>query len=90
MEFGNLELVGTAEKKTGVLSFLMAGAHPNDIGTLLDHQGIAVRTGHHCAMPIMSQFNIPGTIRASFSFYNNEDDIERLFHALSKAKSLLL
>jgi cysteine desulfurase/selenocysteine lyase len=82
-----LELVGTAESKTGVMSFLMAGAHPADLGTLLDHQGVAVRTGHHCAQPIMDQFGIPGTVRASLAFYNTKTDIDRLFAALEKAKS---
>ncbi|WP_144393259.1 aminotransferase class V-fold PLP-dependent enzyme [Pleionea sediminis] len=85
-----LKLVGTAKEKTGVMSFLLQGAHPNDVGMLLDQQGVAVRTGHHCAMPIMKQFGIPGTIRASFAFYNNEDDVVRLFNALNKAKSFLL
>lgn len=88
--FGGITLVGTAEQKTGVMSFLLDGAHPHDVGTLLDQQGIAVRTGHHCAMPIMEQFKIPGTIRASFSIYNDESDINRLFVALEKAKSFLI
>jgi len=87
---GGITLVGTAKNKTGVMSFLLDGAHPHDVGTLLDQQGIAVRTGHHCAMPIMQQFKIPGTIRASFSFYNNESDVKRLFTALEKAKSFLI
>ncbi len=89
-QFEGLTLVGTAKHKTGVMSFLLDGIHPHDVGTLIDQQGVAVRTGHHCAMPIMNQFKIPGTIRASFSFYNNENDIERLFEALQKAKSFLL
>ncbi len=88
--FGGIQLVGTAKNKTGVMSFLLKGAHPHDVGTLLDQQGVAVRTGHHCAMPIMEQFSIPGTIRASFSFYNNEEDIDRLFEALTKAKMFLM
>ncbi|MCO7226869.1 cysteine desulfurase [Pleionea sp. CnH1-48] len=87
--FDGIRRVGTAAHKTGVMSFLMDGTHPHDVGTLLDQQGIAVRTGHHCAMPIMEQFKIPGTIRASFSFYNNEEDIARLFEALNKAKMFL-
>lgn len=82
-----LQLIGTAETKTGVMSFLMDGAHPADLGTLLDHQGVAVRTGHHCAQPIMDQFGIPGTVRASLAFYNTKTDIDRLFQALEKAKS---
>jgi cysteine desulfurase/selenocysteine lyase len=86
----DIKLVGTAKNKTGVLSFLIEGTHPHDVGTLLDQQGIAVRTGHHCAMPIMKQFKIPGTIRASFSFYNNQQDVERLFAAINKVKTFLV
>lgn len=88
--FDGLRLVGTARNKTGAFSFLMEGAHPHDVGTLLDQQGIAVRTGNHCAMPIMDQFAIPGTIRASFAFYNTRDEIDQLFAGLEKAKMLLL
>ncbi len=88
--YEEIQLVGTAKNKTGVMSFLINGAHPHDVGTLLDQQGVAVRTGHHCAMPIMNQFKIPGTIRASFSFYNNEQDVVRLFEALDKVKTFLL
>lgn len=89
-QIGGIRKVGTAPKKASVFSFLLNGAHPADVGTLLDQQGIAVRTGHHCAMPIMNQFNIPGTVRASFSFYNTMDDVERLFAGLEKAKMFLL
>lgn len=88
--YEEIQLIGTAKNKTGVMSFLINGAHPHDVGTLLDQQGVAVRTGHHCAMPIMNQFKIPGTIRASFSFYNNEQDVVRLFEALDKVKTFLL
>jgi cysteine desulfurase/selenocysteine lyase len=88
--YSDIQLIGTARQKTGVMSFLVKGTHPHDVGTLLDQQGVAVRTGHHCAMPIMEQFNIPGTIRASFSFYNNEQDVDRLFEALDKVKTFLL
>lgn len=89
-QIGGIRKVGTAPKKASVFSFLLDGAHPADVGTLLDQQGIAVRTGHHCAMPIMNQFAIPGTVRASFSFYNTMDDVERLFTGLDKAKMFLL
>ena len=81
-----LRLIGTALHKTGVMSFLVEGTHPADLGTLLDHQGVAVRTGHHCAQPIMDQFGVPGTVRVSLAFYNNRDDIDRLFAALEKAR----
>lgn len=82
--------VGRAKQVAGVFSFLLKGAHPADVGTLLDQQGIAVRTGDHCAQPIMAQFGIPGTARASFALYNTFDDIDRLFAGLEKAKTFLL
>ncbi len=85
-----LKLVGTAAHKTSVMSFLIEGAHPADVGVLLDKQGVAVRTGNHCAQPIMDQFGIPGTVRASFSFYNTFDEVDRLFAAIEKAKTFLL
>lgn len=85
-----LTIVGTAANKVSVLSFLIEGTHPADLGMLLDKQGIAVRTGNHCAQPIMAQFGIPGTVRASFSFYNTFDEVDRLFAAIEKAKMFLL
>jgi len=81
--------VGTAGDKVAVFSFLMAGAHPNDVGTLLDQQGIAVRTGHHCTMPLMQRLGIPGTVRASLSAYNSHDDIDRFIQALEKVRRFL-
>jgi len=72
-----------------VVSFLVEGAHPQDIGTLLDQQGIAVRAGHHCAMPLMQRLGIPGTVRASLSLYNSEHDIERLIAGVQKATTFL-
>ncbi len=85
-----LRLIGTAEHKTGVMSFLLDGTHPADLGMLLDEQGVAVRTGHHCAQPLMEHFGISGTVRASFSFYNSFDEVQRLFAALEKARKLLV
>lgn len=85
-----LERIGQASHQAGAFSFLLKGTHPADVGMLLDQQGIAVRTGHHCAQPLMSRFNIPGTVRASLSIYNNRDDIDRLFAGLQKAKQFLL
>ncbi len=85
-----LTLVGTAHHKTSVMSFLIDGAHPADVGVLLDKQGVAVRTGNHCAQPIMDQFAIPGTVRASFSFYNTFAEVDRLFAAIEKAKTFLV
>jgi len=84
-----LRIIGTAQNKASVLSFILEGVHPADVGTLLDQQGVAVRTGIHCAQPIMDQYGIPGTIRASFSFYNTFDDVDRLFAALEKARQFL-
>jgi cysteine desulfurase / selenocysteine lyase len=86
----DIQLIGRAKNKAGVFSFLLRGAHPHDVGTLLDQQGVAVRTGHHCAMPIMDQFGIPGTVRASFAFYNTLEEVDRFFAALEKAKTFLL
>ncbi|MFY0683497.1 MAG: cysteine desulfurase [Balneola sp.] len=81
-----LTIVGTADKKASVISFLLDGIHPTDAGTILDQQGIAVRTGHHCAQPIMQHYDIPGTLRASISFYNNEEDIDRLVEGIELVK----
>ncbi|MBP8925290.1 MAG: cysteine desulfurase [Pseudomonadales bacterium] len=88
-DFPGFRLIGRAASKIGVLSFLLEGAHPHDVGTLLDQQGVAVRTGHHCAQPVMDHFAIPGTIRASFSIYNTLGEVERLFAALHKVRSFL-
>jgi cysteine desulfurase/selenocysteine lyase len=81
-----LRIVGTAENKASVISFLLDGIHPTDAGTILDQKGIAVRTGHHCAQPVMDHYNIPGTARASISFYNNEEDIDRLVKGIEYVK----
>ena len=89
-KIGGLRIIGNSPEKASVFSFLLEGAHPADVGTLLDQQGIAVRTGHHCAMPVMDQFGIPGTVRASFSLYNTLDDVDALFAGLEKAKMFLL
>ena len=83
-----IRLIGTATNKASVQSFMLDDIHPHDLGTILDHQGIAVRTGHHCAMPVMQHFGIPGTTRASLGLYNNSDDIDRLIAGLSKAKQI--
>jgi len=88
-EVPGLKLIGTATEKCAVLSFVLEGVHPSDLGMLLDQQGVAVRTGHHCAQPLMQQYGIPGTVRASFSFYNTFEDVDRLFAALAKARQLL-
>lgn len=85
-----LEIYGSAPDKSGAFSFGIKGAHPTDIGTLLDSQGVAVRTGHHCAEPLMERFGIPGTVRASLGLYNTEEDIDRLYETTLKAKAMLL
>lgn len=84
-----VRLVGTAAHKAAVLSFNIDGIHPQDIGLLLDNQGVAVRTGHHCAMPVMQHFGLPGTVRASLSIYNTRDDIDRFIAALGTAHMML-
>lgn len=88
-KINQIKIVGTASCKAAVLSFLIGSMHPYDIGVILDKLGIAVRTGHHCTQPIMEYYNIPGTVRASFSFYNNEQDVERFIHGVHKAIQML-
>ena len=83
----NHKLIGTSEYKTAVISFLLDDIHPTDAGTILDKYGIAVRTGHHCTQPIMERYGIPGTIRASLSFYNNEADIDALINGIKETQS---
>ncbi|WP_111494536.1 aminotransferase class V-fold PLP-dependent enzyme [Marinobacter bohaiensis] len=83
-----MTVIGTATDKVPVMSFKIDGLHPSDIGTLLDQQGIAIRTGHHCAMPLMAYYGVPGTARASFAFYNTLDEVEQLFAALQKIQRL--
>lgn len=89
LEIEGLRIYGTSQKKTSVVSFNIEGIHPYDIGTIIDKLGIAVRTGHHCAQPIMNYFNIPGTVRASFSFYNTKEEIDIFVEAVKKAKMML-
>lgn len=84
-----LKIYGTARHKTAVISFNIEGIHPYDIGTILDQMGIAVRTGHHCAQPVMDFFKIPGTVRASFSFYNTKEEADILANAVEKARQML-
>lgn len=88
-EINGLTIYGTSENKASVISFNIDGIHPYDIGTIIDKLGIAVRTGHHCAQPIMSFFNIPGTIRASFAFYNTKEEIDIFVEAVKKAQMML-
>ncbi|MCZ7559393.1 MAG: cysteine desulfurase [Burkholderiaceae bacterium] len=83
-----LRLIGTAPEKAGILSFVVDGIHPHDLGTILDADGVAIRAGHHCAMPVMTRFGIPGTARASFALYNDEEDVAALMAALAKAQQM--
>ncbi len=87
-DFPGLRLIGTARDKAGILSFVLEDIHPHDIGTILDRQGVAVRTGHHCAMPVMDYFGVPATVRASMAVYNTREDIDRLFAALGKVRGM--
>jgi len=89
LEIEGLRIFGTSKNKTSVISFNIEGIHPYDIGTIIDKLGIAVRTGHHCAQPIMNFYGIPGTIRASFSFYNTKEEIDSLVAAVKKAQMML-
>ncbi|GAA4276047.1 aminotransferase class V-fold PLP-dependent enzyme [Aquimarina mytili] len=89
LEIEGLKIYGTSENKTSVISFNLENIHPYDVGTIVDKLGIAVRTGHHCAQPIMDFYKIPGTIRASFSFYNTKEEIDALVEAVKKAKMML-
>ena len=83
-----LRRIGTPTHAAGIFSFLLAGCHPSDLGMLLDQQGIAVRTGHHCAQPLMDRYGVPGTVRASYSIYNTREDVDALFAGIRKAQAL--
>jgi cysteine desulfurase/selenocysteine lyase len=87
-EIPGLRLIGTAPEKAGLVSFVVDGVHPHDLGTVLDEEGVAVRTGHHCAMPVMDYFRVPATARASFAFYNTFDELDRLAAGIVHARSI--
>ncbi|MEO5863302.1 MAG: aminotransferase class V-fold PLP-dependent enzyme, partial [Burkholderiales bacterium] len=87
-DVSGLKIFGTAEDKASVLSFTLNGIHPHDIGTILDHEGIAIRTGHHCAMPVMERFGIPATARASFGLYNMRSEVDALFAGIRKVQKV--
>lgn len=89
LQIADLKIYGTSARKTSLVSFNVASIHPFDIGTLLDKQGIAVRTGHHCTQPLMDYYKIPGTIRASFSIYNTKEEVDAFIHALKRALNVL-
>jgi cysteine desulfurase/selenocysteine lyase len=83
-----LRLVGTAREKAGVLSFVLDDVHPHDIGTILDREGVAIRTGHHCAQPLMKRFGVPATARASLAFYNVRADLDALVRGLNRVREM--
>jgi cysteine desulfurase/selenocysteine lyase len=83
-----LRLVGTAHERVGVISFVLDGIHPHDIGTVLDYEGVAVRTGHHCAQPVMERFSVPATARASVGLYNTREEIDVLVQGLAKVQEM--
>jgi len=89
LKIEGLKIYGTSKNKTSVISFNLDGIHPYDVGTIVDKLGIAVRTGHHCAQPIMDYYKIPGTVRASFSFYNTKEEVDKLVEAVKRAKMML-
>ena len=89
-ELENIRFIGTADHKASLISFMLGDIHPHDTGTILDQQGIAIRTGHHCAQPVMQRYDIPATARASFSFYNNEEDVDRLVEGLKTVQDLFI
>jgi cysteine desulfurase/selenocysteine lyase len=84
-----LRIIGTAPEKASLISFVVEGVHPHDLGTILDGDGIAIRTGHHCAMPVMDFFDVPATARASFALYNTFDEIDRLADSIRRARALI-
>jgi len=86
--FEGLKQIGIAKDKACVLSFVLDGVHPHDLGTILDREGVAIRAGHHCAMPVMQFYKVPATARASFSIYNTEAEVDVLFEALEKARDM--
>ncbi|MBC8227396.1 MAG: aminotransferase class V-fold PLP-dependent enzyme, partial [Gammaproteobacteria bacterium] len=88
-DLSNIKLIGNSENRSSIISFTIENIHPHDIGTILNQRGIAMRTGHHCTMPLMDFYEIPGTIRASFSFYNTESEVDEMVAALQTACEML-
>ena len=85
-----VRVIGTAERKAAVLSFMVDGVHPHDVGTLLNEEGVAIRTGHHCAQPVMQRFKVPATCRASFAFYNTMDEVDALVSAIRNVQKVFI
>jgi cysteine desulfurase/selenocysteine lyase len=87
-ELPGVRIIGTARHKASILSFVLEGVHPHDIGTIVDQEGVAIRTGHHCAQPVMARFGVPATARASFAMYNNREDVDALIAALRRVQAV--
>ncbi|MDF3883155.1 aminotransferase class V-fold PLP-dependent enzyme, partial [Cupriavidus basilensis] len=87
-QIAGLRIIGTAADKASILSFVLDGVHPHDAGTILDLEGVAVRAGHHCAMPVMERFGVPATVRASFALYNTREEVDALFRAVRKSREV--
>ena len=87
-EIEGLRIIGTAKNKAGAISFTLGDVHPHDLGTIIDHHGIALRTGHHCAMPVMQFFKVPATARVSFGLYNTEHEVDLLIPALLQVREM--
>ena len=87
-ELDGVRLIGTAREKAAVLSFVVEGVHPHDVGAVLDDEGIAIRAGHHCAQPLMRRLGVPATARASFSFYNTRDEVDALVRGLQRVQAV--
>jgi cysteine desulfurase/selenocysteine lyase len=90
MNVPGLKLMGTASEKAGILSFVLEGVHPHDIGTILDREGVAIRTGHHCCQPLMDRLGVPATARASLALYNTHEEIDALASALSRVREVFV
>lgn len=88
-QISGIRFIGNAPERSGLVSFIISGIHPYDMGTIIDKMGIAVRTGHHCAEPVMTFFGIPGTVRASFAMYNTLEEVESFVKAVEKAAAML-
>ena len=88
-EIVGVRIIGNASNKSAIISFVIDGLHPHDIGTIINQKGIAVRTGHHCTMPLMDFYRIPGTVRASFSIYNNHSEVDKFIDAVKLAIKML-
>ena len=88
-EIPGVRLIGQAKQKAAIVSFVVDNIHAHDVGTILDHSGIAIRSGHHCAMPVMTYFNLPATARASFALYNTKEEIDALIQGIAEVKEVL-